>query len=532
MISLVATVSLWVQIHGLIGAQGLLPATDFFRRAGNQLGPQAFWVLPSLGWWAADDTALHAYCGLAATLSVGLIVGFAPRLILVLLWTVYLSLVVAGQDFLSFQWDILLLEMLACSVLYAPPGWHPRWETAAAPLPSARWLIWLLACKLMFLSGMTKLLSGDTSWLDGTALHYHYFTQPLPNPLSWSAHQMPRGGHTLALAVMLAVEILLPLLVFAGRVGRTVFGLSTIVLMVLIELTGNYGFFNLQTVVLCLPLLDATILRQVGVRIRRTPAARRQAQSESVTQPPRSVVLESPAHRETQSISSAAAAPDRTATPVLTRLRATTGTTCAVVMILLSGLVSGRELVRTARPAAFGGLLGGAIQFLDKSVISWNERGILAHLAPWRTINGYGLFRVMTKVRFEIVIETTMDGERWEACALPYQPGPVGRIPPLIAPHMPRLDWQMWFAGLNPRGSEHWLSALVLKILEGNPSICRLIGHPEFVATPPQAIRLVYYKYQFSDPIHRRASEAWWSRTQVVVLMEPRTRQGPQMPPR
>jgi len=399
-----------------------------------------------------------------------------------------LSLTIAGQTFLSFQWDSLLLEMLLCSFLYAPRGWRPDWFAAEPAGRGARWLLWALAFKLMFLSGVTKLLSGDPSWVRGSALQFHYATQPIPNAVSWFVHHAPIWFHQVSLGLLFLVEVPLPLLVFAGRPGRHLFGLGSILLMLLIQATGNYGFFNLQTIVLCLPLLDPVRVESWMCRVR--PDIR-------------------------DSLSAATSARSRWRQGV--QGAAVTG------ILLLSGVAGIRELVRTARPAGFSGIVGWGVTVADRGLLSWGEP-LLRGIAPWRTINGYGLFRVLTTRRFELAVETSDDGVQWQACAFPYQPGPVDRAPPLVAPHMPRLDWQMWFAALSPRGSEAWLAALVSGLLEGSPRVCRLMNHPEFIVKPPRQVRLVYYEYKFASPEHRAGSGAWWSRTQIGIVMPARSR--------
>src|SRR5207245_8803495 len=106
--------------------------------------------------------------------------GVAQAPALALLWACYLSLSVVGQTFLWFQWDGLLLETGLLALLYAPTRWLPRRERERAPSGVIRWLVWLLLFKLMFLSGITKLVSGDPTWRHLTALDYHLWTQPLP----------------------------------------------------------------------------------------------------------------------------------------------------------------------------------------------------------------------------------------------------------------------------------------------------------------------------------------------------------------
>lgn len=410
LVSLIAFLSLWTQVHGLIGEYGILPAGAYFRLAHQQLGASAYLKLPSVCWVASSDLSLHLLCAAGTILSGLLIAGIWPRVLLVLLWAVYLSLSVAGQAFLGFQWDTLYLEMLACSVLYAPPGLFWRRSQMHQPMPLAKWLLWGLAFKLMFLSGVTKLLSGDVSWHDGTALQYHYYTQPIPNWVSWYASQWPLLVHQLSLVGMFVVELVLPFLVFAGGKGRAIFGLATILLMVLIETTGNFGFFNLQTIVLCIPLLNDDLLRRV------IPSRR---------------------------VSVSAIATEPRSRP---RWRLFLGGTLASLILFISVLTIVREMVKTSR----GGKIADPVAFVlrqgDQLLLSWAEPLILDRISAFRTVNGYGLFRVMTTHRPEIVVEISDDGQRWEAMEFCYKPGSVDRPPPIVAPQMPRLDWQMWFA--------------------------------------------------------------------------------------
>lgn len=488
LVHLVAFTSLWTQIHGLVGQDGMLPANAYFKLAQEKLGAIAFWQLPSVCWFGASDLMLHVWCALGTALSVILIMGLAPRLTLILLWCIYLSLTVAGQVFLGFQWDALLLEMTACSVLYAPGGWRPDWKQAASPLPLARWLLWGLAFKLMFLSGVTKLLSGDSTWNDGTALQFHYYTQPIPNWISWYASQLPLISHQLALLAMFVVEVALPFLVFAGRRGRAVFGIATICLMVVIEATGNFGFFNLQTAVLCIPLLNDGLLRRwipsrwFGPELPVPPSSNR---------------------------------------PHWVRVM---GNFVAAFILIASTLTTVREMVRTQQPDKLPKVVSVTLGAADRGLLSWSEPKVLGPIAPFRTINGYGLFRVMTIRRPEIVVETSQDGVTWSALEFPYKPGRLDRAPPIVAPHMPRLDWQMWFAGLNPRGNEYWLAALARAILEGNPKVARLLGHPQLARDPPRYVRLAMFEYKFSSPEQRRSTGAWWSRSQTGYLTGPLTR--------
>ena len=170
-----------------------------------------------------------------------------------------------------------------------------------------------------------------------------------------------------------------------------------------------------------------------------------------------------------------------------------------------------QELVRTVPPGTEG-TAGAVARAADRWVLSWGEPVVLLWTAPFRTINGYGLFRSMTVERPEIVVEGSRDGVTWTAYAFKWKPGDPARAPRFVAPHMPRLDWQMWFAALNPRRAGHWLTGLMHGILRGSPDVLALLDDNPFADEPPRYVRLLYYKYRFATPAERRDQDVWWTR--------------------
>jgi len=196
----------------------------------------------------------------------------------------------------------------------------------------------------------------------------------------------------------------------------------------------------------------------------------------------------------------------------------------ATAILAVSLLMTVREMVRTQQADRLPRSVVTTLGFADRMLFSWSEPTVLKYTAPFRSINGYGLFRVMTTHRPEIIVEISDDGQQWTACEFPYKAGRVDRAPPIVAPHMPRLDWQMWFAALNPRGSSNWLMSLSDRILEGNPTTAWLLGRPELVTHPPKFIRLAYYEYKFSTPDQRQNTGAWWSRSLSGYLTPPHSR--------
>src|SRR5437667_4480802 len=461
---LVAFVWLAVQVSGLLVERGILPAGSFLQRAHALYGGAAYRLFPTLCWLGAGDGMLKLLAWGGVALAVLLIAGVAPAPVLLLLWMCYLSLSVAGQAFLWFQWDGLLLETGLLAVLYAPSRLVPSLTRDQAPSPWMRWLMWWLLFRLMFRSGLTKLVSGDAAWRHLSALDYHYWTQPLPTWPAWYAHWTSPWVHRAMTLVILAIELLVPWLILVPerwRRGRYAACAVLVLGQLAIALTGNYGFFNLLAIVLCVPLLDDAVLRRV------LPLALTAGEPEP-------------------------------------RWRQYAVRGLATVLAVLAVLAFAHEIAQT---------LPGVRRPL--------ENPLLDAVAPLRSVNGYGLFRVMTTERPEIVIEGSDDTLHWREYGFPWKPGDVARRPRFMAPHMPRLDWQMWFAGLDPAGAQAWLLPLLRNILEGTPQVLELLGENPFPARPPRYVRLVYYRYRFAPPSVRARTGAWWERDRVGYLTRP-----------
>jgi hypothetical protein len=451
----IAFASLGVQITGLVGSHGILPIGELLARARATAGIEAFHALPTLLWFSSSDAMLRLLCWGGAALSLLLVAGVVPVAASALLWLFYLSVTVAGQVFLEFQWDMLLLEAGVLACLYAPLR-----SPDAEPNPIVRWVLWSLAFKLTFLSGITKLASGDPTWAGWTAMTYHYWTQPLPAWTSWYAAQQPAALLYWSVPPMFAIELVAPFAIFLpARFRRT--RLVACVLMILLQAgigaTGNYGFFNLLTIVLYLALLDDQTLGRRPV----TP-------------------LESDRPR-----------PEPKAWRVAVSV-------AAVAIACLSAVAFVREIQVTARSRA-------------QIARAWPGR-VLASLEPFRSVNGYGLFRVMTTERPELVIEVSDDGQNFKEWEFRWKPGDPKRRPAFIEPHMPRLDWQMWFAALDPVDASYWLESLAQRILEGEPAVTGLLG-PTPLAARPISVRIAMYDYRFTTGAERAQSGAWWVRT-------------------
>lgn len=466
LIFLSAFISLWVQIAGLAGSQGILPVGEHlaavdnhFRQAGT---PWNAWLqFPSLLWFGSSDFLLNFWFGTGVLASLLLILGLVPALSAFVAWICYLSFVAAVPVFLNFQWDALLLETGLLVVLYVP--WTVRLRRGnAAPPRLGRLLVWWLLLRLMFESGVVKLFGfdagGRNTWLDGTALDYHYFTQPVPVWTSWWIAQWPHWFHALSLAVVFVIELIVPFFI-AGprRMCMTAFWAFSL-LMVLIMASGHYGFFNLLTLALCVSLVDDS---SWPARLRSSVGR----QNSGSPQP-------------------APGLPQRIKNLVLPWFAA-----LLFVLTTLQLLV----VLRVITPAAAAPVLGPFM--------------------PFRSANSYGLFSVMTTERPEITIEASADGRTWQPYRFRYKMSPATASMPFFLPHMPRLDWQMWFAALEFRASgrpPEWLMPFLARLQENSPAVLGLLPPDGAPVSNPAYFRLRLDLLRFTPPAERAETGRYW----------------------
>lgn len=450
-IYLLAFISYGVQARGLVGAHGILPAAQILPQVRQMLGPDAWHLWPTLLWLRPDDSMIFGLVWAGIGCAVLILLGMVQPLALLGAWAAYLSLVVAGQDFYSFQWDILLLEVGLLATFVAPWAWRPTIKARAPGRLAHFLLIWLLF-RLMFSSGVVKLSSGDPTWANLTALQYHYWTQPIPNPIAWLFAQAPAWFQTVSAAGMFVVELGLPFLVFLPRRPRMIAFWGFLGLQAFIEITGNFGFFNLLTIGLALLLVDDAIW----------PAALRNARGPAVQWTRWVLPLPAVAY-------------------------------LAISLVPLAGAF--RTMPGVLAPVAY----------------------VYEQIAPFRSINGYGLFATMTTSRPEITIQGSMDGVSWEDYVFKYKPGPLHRPPPFVAPYMPRLDWQMWFASLQDVRGTPWMGLFVQRLFEAQPDVLALLAYDPFHGQPPRYIRAQLDDYRFTTFAEKRSSGDWWRKEPAAI---------------
>lgn len=437
----------WLYLKGL-GATYLVAFLSFWAQAKGLVGPEG--ILPS-GYGASS---LDALCALGAASAVALMsvgsagAGWLATAAASACWLAYWLVAGAGQDFLAFQWDALMLEMGFLSIFLT--------LGRGGPARPAVWLLRWLLFRVVFFSGYVKLASGDPAWRDLTALRYHFETQPLPTWLGWAFHQLPPPLLRASAAAMFALELAVPLLYFFPRRPRVFACFATVMFQILIDATGNYGFFGLQVATLSILLLDDQFVRDAAPRLA------------NWLRPPAAPAAEGSALRR------------RLELAVL------------LPVVLLVVFTTVRPVLSVQRLAA-----------------------------PLNSIHSYGVFAVMTTTRNEIVFEGSRDGRTWTPYELNWKPGDPARRPSFVEPHMPRLDWQLWFAALGSPNQSLWVGNVAVRLLQNSSPVLGLFARNPFPEGPPKYVRASFFEYHFTSPAELRETGRWWRREPQGLYLEP-----------
>jgi hypothetical protein len=454
---LVAFVVAWRQFPALCGERGLEPAPRLF-----EVVPR-FLDAPTLfRWLGYSDGKLRATAAVGVLLSAALLAGLpqSPALPVdaglaltmlawFVLWVLYQSIVNVGGTFYGFGWETLLLEA-GFLAMFLGTG-------AVAPPLLILFLFRWLAFRVEFGAGLIK-LRGDRCWRDLTCMDFHHETQPMPNPLSWLFHKLPRGLHRMETIGNFVAQLVLPFGLFLPQPFATFAAALMLVTQLYLVVSGNYAWLNWATIVVMTAAIADPVL---------------------------------------QAVLPIATAPAEAATPAWFALA---GVAVMLVVAVLSwfpvrNLLSPRQAMNASfdpfRLVNTYGAFGSVSRTRDEVVVEGTDADAIDAATAWREYEFKG------------------------------KPGDVRRLPRQFAPYHLRLDWLMWFLPLSSRYGERWFVPFLVKLLEGDRPTLALLRTNPFPDSPPRVVRALLYRYRFTTWRERRDTGAWWARSLIGEYVQP-----------
>jgi Lipase maturation factor len=451
-IYLIAFVAAAVQFRALIGEQGILPVPRF-------LAEQSFWRTPSVFHLRYSDRLFATVCWFGATLSVVIVAGAADlvplwvaMLMWLTLWLLYLSIVNVGQAWYSFGWESLLLETGFLLIFLG--------NDRTGPPVLTLWVARLLLFRVEFGAGLIK-MRGDSCWRDLTCLYYHHETQPMPGPLSWFFHHLPKPLHRIEVAGNHFAQLVVPFGLFTPQPGASVAAVIIVVTQLWLVTSGNFAWLNWLTIVLACSAIDQSWAARLCPEFF-------QAAHPGLASPPSWFVA---------------------------------------LVIAFAGAV----LFLSYWP----------VRNLLSSKQRMNASFNPFHLV--NTYGAFGsIGRVRREVVIEGTEENKLTRQTvWREYEFKGKPGSVRRLPRQWAPYHLRLDWLMWFAAISPAYAQQWLPPLLQRLLHNDRAALRLLRHNPFPESPPRYLRAQLYQYRFTTPAELRRDRAWWHRTLIGGYVAP-----------
>ncbi|XP_074960794.1 lipase maturation factor 1 isoform X1 [Phalacrocorax aristotelis] len=475
----------------LIGEEGLLPCKLYLQNVKKyfkgKINLDALSYAPTIIWfldWSDMDSILDylSLFGLATSAFV-LVTGCANMVLMAVLWVLYLSLVNVGQIWYSFGWESQLLETGFLGIFLCPLWTLSRLPRHTPPSSIVIWGFRWLIFRIMLGAGLIK-IRGDRCWRELTCMDYHYETQPVPNPIAYFMHRSPWWFHQFETLVNHFIELVVPFFLFLGRRLCIAHGLLQILFQVLLIISGNLSFLNWLTIVPSIACFDDASLgflfssKPGGVKERVARMQLREAAGEQL--------------------------PLRCGCYIRRVVNISFGLLIAYLSIpVVLNLLNSRQVMNT----------------------SFN---------PLRIVNTYGAFGSITKERTEVVLQGTSSLDPndpaavWEEYDFKCKPGDLKRRPCFITPYHYRLDWLMWFAAFQTYEQNEWIIHLAGKLLAQEEATLSLMATNPFAGrAPPRWIRAEHFKYKFSRPGGKHASEGrWWIRKRIGPYFPPVNLQG------
>lgn len=447
-IYLLAFVAAAAQFQALIGEHGMQPVPRF-------LAGQSFWRTPSLFHLRYSDRLFSTVSWFGAALSAAIVAGaadaaplWAAILMWLTLWVLYLSIVNVGQSWYAFGWESLLLETGFLMIFLG--------NSQVAPPVLTLWMARLLLFRVEFGAGLIK-MRGDPCWRDLTCLYYHHETQPMPGPLSWFFHHLPKPLHRIEVAGNHFSQLIVPFGLFAPQPVSSVAAAIIVVTQLWLVTSGNFAWLNWLTILLACSAIDDSWFGLVGLR-------------------GHSAFSTTPVWFTALVIAFAAAVLFMSYWPIRNMLSSRQR---------MNMSFNSFHLVNTY--GAFGSI--GRVR--REVVIEGTDEAHLTDQTVWKEYEFKG------------------------------KPGAVRRLPRQWAPYHLRLDWLMWFAAISPAYAQPWLTPFLQRLLRNDRPALRLLRHNPFPDAPPRYVRARLYEYRFTTPAELRRERAWWHRELIGGYVRP-----------
>jgi lipase maturation factor 1 len=477
--------SLLFQIKGLIGPEGVFPASDYLAAVARQVSLPKLWFAPTVFWIDSSSHALMLVTWIGLLASLAAFANLWPRLTFLLCFVCFLSFVSAAGEFSNYQSDGMLLEAGFIALFFAPRGFRPGLGTAFPPSRASLFLLQWEWFRIYFESGMVKLVSGDRQWRNLTAMDEYYQNGPLPTWIGWYVEHLPHWFHVASAGGTLLLELVLVWMLFLPRRARTVCFFIVTPWEIGVILTANYTFLNYLVLSLGILLLDDQFLLTLIPARYRTAMAAMNLRADTST-----AIKESFAKQDRSG--------ERTVPMgVLRRLRgylSAFGLALSAVMLMWIFYNTTVEMI--------------GIPFRNHPLPTWP----IAALEPFRIANQYGLFAVMTNGRYEIEFQESNDGQNWTAYSFRNKPQALNEAPRIYAPYQPRFDWNLWFASLGDWRQDEIVPVTEQRLLENDRDVLALFRGDPFPQTPPRFVRAVLWQYWFTSREEKRATGNWWRR--------------------
>lgn len=460
--------SLALEASGLIGEDGIWPVAQSTATWTREWGAWAVLHHPTLFLFDASEFFLWFVISLGFILAVLILLGVAAQFCLLIEAILYLSLVNVGGPFYHFQWDLLLVECAVLALFLKP--WQslepPFNRDFKAPSGLVVLLFDFLLFRVMFGSGVVKLLSGDVGWRTLNTMNYYYETQLLPGPLAWYADKLPQWIQVASCFSAFFIELVVPFLIFLPFVkARLLAFFFFLILQIAIQLTGNHGWFNFLSVVISVFLLPDSCFKNIPRVFYRLGWPRAQ---DNVT---------------------ASFWPDPR--------------WLALPLLLLGALA----IVRLSERLELAYLLPAPVKQVARVC------------KPFCLTNGYGLYNRVFATRTEISLEGSDDLVSWQPYIFKYKIGALNQAPPIVSPLAPRLDWRMRFAVLVNQRHCPWFHNFVDRLLAGSRPVAQLLrSYPDH---PPRFIRAHVFEYKYTSESERERTGNWWQCSYLGPYMYP-----------